>query len=458
MTRLWTDEAPQPDADLNAELADLAQALAPLLGKPVVFHDAGGAFAPVVQDPAHAHVFLHASPRLASNRAKAPNTRPTQTRHFPGDSLSGPNAPLPRLSVCRSGELDSVASLANGGGRDTKLLQRKDDTLFLLVRPTLAATMDGAIDPMITLDVLGHLLLAASPALSGAFRTHRFKPSDFDNGTLEEVERALPEAARLTALIRRSAMAQRLHALVTDTDIDPAGHLRADLERLQNDRRTQQDTLRQHRTALDAYRAKRIEQPIFGGVDKMTEIFQAKLADIRAMPQVRAVDAVYEHGNTYMRLFIAPLALGLDQRRSPDVATLAPIEARVCLTPGSAHRGQLRLRDIFDSGAPHPHVRHSTCLGTLAEPLRQTLDTGDLFGAAQLVIAYLQTYNVGDQWGRVGAYWSAWNAEIEHGSTVRCPVPEIMDAQGSDAQSAATNAEDDACGAAAPAAERAEAA
>jgi hypothetical protein len=70
--------------------------------------------------------------------------------------------------------------------------------------------------------------------------------------------------------------------------------------------------------------------------------------------------------------------------------------------------GEIKMRnlDTRRGGRDHPHiVDQHPCFGQHADTFAQLMSTGDLFVLYELLIQYIETLNLEDEWGRYGAYW-----------------------------------------------------
>jgi hypothetical protein len=70
--------------------------------------------------------------------------------------------------------------------------------------------------------------------------------------------------------------------------------------------------------------------------------------------------------------------------------------------------GSIRLRNLNTrrGGRDHPHVvDQRPCFGGHTDAFAQLMSTGDLVVLYELIIQFIETLNLEDEWGRYGAYW-----------------------------------------------------
>ena len=70
--------------------------------------------------------------------------------------------------------------------------------------------------------------------------------------------------------------------------------------------------------------------------------------------------------------------------------------------------GVIKMRNLNTrrGGRDHPHVvDQHPCFGQDADSFAQLMSTGDLLVLYELLIQYIETLNLADEWGRYGAYW-----------------------------------------------------
>jgi hypothetical protein len=71
-------------------------------------------------------------------------------------------------------------------------------------------------------------------------------------------------------------------------------------------------------------------------------------------------------------------------------------------------RGAIKLRNLNTrrGGRDHPHVvDQRPCFGAHHDAFAQLMSNGDLFVLYELLIQYIETLNLADEYGRYGAYW-----------------------------------------------------
>jgi hypothetical protein len=70
--------------------------------------------------------------------------------------------------------------------------------------------------------------------------------------------------------------------------------------------------------------------------------------------------------------------------------------------------GVIKMRNLNTrrGGRDHPHVvDQHPCFGQHADAFAQLMATGDLIVLYELLVQYIETLNLEDDWGRYGAYW-----------------------------------------------------
>ena len=70
--------------------------------------------------------------------------------------------------------------------------------------------------------------------------------------------------------------------------------------------------------------------------------------------------------------------------------------------------GAIKLRNLNTrrGGRDHPHVvDQRPCFGGHSDAFAQLMSNGDLFVLYELLIQYIETLNLEDEYGRYGAYW-----------------------------------------------------
>lgn len=68
----------------------------------------------------------------------------------------------------------------------------------------------------------------------------------------------------------------------------------------------------------------------------------------------------------------------------------------------------IKMRNLSTrrGGRDHPHVSDQVpCFGQHADAFAQLMASGDLFVLFELLVQYIETLNLEDEWGRYGAYW-----------------------------------------------------
>jgi hypothetical protein len=88
--------------------------------------------------------------------------------------------------------------------------------------------------------------------------------------------------------------------------------------------------------------------------------------------------------------------------------------------------GAIKMRnlDTRRGGRDHPHVVDQTpCFGAHSHAFAQLMSKGDLVVLYELLIQYIETLNLEDEWGRYGAYWfevdDEWPPEESEGQDDR---------------------------------------
>lgn len=72
------------------------------------------------------------------------------------------------------------------------------------------------------------------------------------------------------------------------------------------------------------------------------------------------------------------------------------------------HNMRIRMRNLSTKrgGRDHPHVvDNDPCFGGHSSSFMQLLSNGDLFILTELLIQYIETLNLEDEYGRYGSYW-----------------------------------------------------
>lgn len=70
--------------------------------------------------------------------------------------------------------------------------------------------------------------------------------------------------------------------------------------------------------------------------------------------------------------------------------------------------GAIKMRNLNTrrGGRDHPHVSdQNPCFGQHADAFAQLMAKGDLFVLYELLVQYIETLNLEDEWGRYGSYW-----------------------------------------------------
>lgn len=85
---------------------------------------------------------------------------------------------------------------------------------------------------------------------------------------------------------------------------------------------------------------------------------------------------------------------------------------------------KMRNLDTRRGGRDHPHVVDQTpCFGEHSHAFAQLMSKGDLIVLYELLIQYIETLNLEDEWGRYGAYWfevdDEWPLEDSEGQDRR---------------------------------------
>jgi hypothetical protein len=82
---------------------------------------------------------------------------------------------------------------------------------------------------------------------------------------------------------------------------------------------------------------------------------------------------------------------------------LGHFEIELTLSTGSI---RLRNMDTRRGGRDHPHVfDQRPCFGGHSDSFAQLMSNGDLLVLYELLIQFIETLNLEDEWGRYGAYW-----------------------------------------------------
>ena len=418
MTRLWTEPAPEPDATLNARLAYLSEGLSGFFdGKPLVFHDAGGTYAPVIDDPERIHVQIHGVPRLANNKASA--VRESQMPLEPFEY--GAFAQAPRLYACTSRELINVNALARGV-KNTRLFQIAGNTLFLLVRPSKTDERD-TLDLELLAELLIHGMMART--LGDRF-INKHTPSRavqmVDASWFTRQTRDVPALSAVPQLIETIRLRRSVRkATRIAQERKPLYLIRRNHHELASRITNLERETEAAREAFRQQQARLREGSVASDRDRLKDAFAEQLQAIARLPQVEWVEVTPRHNRTCLAVHVAPLALGRDQRDADEgTAVLAPL--RIEFQVGRAERHAITVTDIYDNQAPHPHVRGHPCLGSIQQDITQLLNDRDYVGATTLMLGYLQTYNAQDQWGQIGPRWPGFSARTKSGNRVDLPA------------------------------------
>ena len=415
-------------------------------GKPVVFHDARGGFAPVIDDPERIHVQIHGTPTTA----KGGRTEPRAVRAYPGGhTLASGNRTYPRVPACASRELENADSHIETA-KNIRLMQRKDTTWFLLVRPVVSAREAAATDgpapicPEATANAIFHAMFArrVNPVSAHGQQILNTRPANLVPRLLETVEGTYPSLAPIAGALRDMAITGMVRRVLDQHDMDPAFAVSRRIQDLQGQlesRRSDQQRLQQQ---IAEARQRQQEIGMRRGVDAYAEWLRQQMREIGELPQVEHVAIEQSRGNPVLLVRLKPMTLGRHIRRDPGCPMVAPMEIR--LNPQGHGPDMLAVSDIYGSRAPAAHVRGGACLGSLGEGLQDTLRNGQIASAVQLAIGFLQTYNAQDTWGAIGTRWPALNIETGRGNTACLPLPpaETPETGGTDtAETETTHAE-----------------
>jgi hypothetical protein len=95
--------------------------------------------------------------------------------------------------------------------------------------------------------------------------------------------------------------------------------------------------------------------------------------------------------------------LRLHRQDTDESRWLGSFEIELTLSTGSI---RLRNLDTRRGGRDHPHVvDQRPCFGGHSDSFAQLMSNGDLFVLYELLIQFIETLNLEDEWGRYGAYW-----------------------------------------------------
>lgn len=95
--------------------------------------------------------------------------------------------------------------------------------------------------------------------------------------------------------------------------------------------------------------------------------------------------------------------LRLSRADTDESRWLGSFEIELTLSTGSI---RLRNQHTRRGGRDHPHVvDHLPCFGGHSDAFAQLMSHGDLFVLYELLIQFIETLNLEDEWGRYGAYW-----------------------------------------------------
>lgn len=106
--------------------------------------------------------------------------------------------------------------------------------------------------------------------------------------------------------------------------------------------------------------------------------------------------------SNYLKLITTP-DLRLTRSDNGESRWLGSFEISIRIQTGNT---VIRNLSTPRGGRDHPHVVDgSPCFGGHAESFRQILMRGDLYTYFELMVQYIETLNLADEYGRYGSYW-----------------------------------------------------
>ncbi len=177
-----------------------------------------------------------------------------------------------------------------------------------------------------------------------------------------------------------------------DRQMERTDRLRVDLTQSLSTLRTHQDLLD---VALKARNDSSYPQQLLRGWEALRA--HPRLAWATVRPSSR--DPENERS-----LFLTTTAdLRLHRSDTGESRWLGAFEIELTFATGGIKMRNLNTRR---GGRDHPHVvDQHPCFGEHADAFAQVMATGDVFVLYELLVQYIETLNLEDEWGRYGAYW-----------------------------------------------------
>jgi hypothetical protein len=126
---------------------------------------------------------------------------------------------------------------------------------------------------------------------------------------------------------------------------------------------------------------------------------------LRSHPRLDGVEARPSTDDPELQSLFLLTSDDLQLRRSDtgESRWLGAFEIELILATGTIKMRNLNTRR---GGRDHPHVvDQRPCFGAHSDAFAQLMSNGDLFVLYELLIQYIETLNLEDEWGRYGAYW-----------------------------------------------------
>lgn len=135
---------------------------------------------------------------------------------------------------------------------------------------------------------------------------------------------------------------------------------------------------------------------------------------IKNMVQVKALDVTQEHQTTTLSVYTTPITITtLNKSGTADRRyMIGPM--KICMLVDRLGGASIffyslwyRIKGYSDRPCCHPHVwgDGAQCLGSIEEPIQKALQSGDLFSAVYLSIAFLESVNTADTAGKYVTMW-----------------------------------------------------
>jgi len=135
------------------------------------------------------------------------------------------------------------------------------------------------------------------------------------------------------------------------------------------------------------------------------EHLRAEWEQLRSHPRLASAEArASTEGPELQSLFLVTTDdLRLHRSDTEESRWLGAFEVELTLSTGAIKMRNLNTRR---GGRDHPHVvDQRPCFGGHSDGFAQLMSSGDLFVLYELLIQYIETLNLEDEYGRYGAYW-----------------------------------------------------